>query len=84
MFKDKKQFQVENSIDNANKKISPNEISNSKSQFFVPGNMPLAFPPSYSHHLATLSADQRNYLLQQQHQLVLNLTANEQYNQHEP
>lgn len=43
--------------------------------------MPLAFPSSFSHQLATLSLDQQNYLLQQQRALVLHLAATEQYAQ---
>ena len=40
--------------------------------------MPLAFPPSFSHQLATLSLDQQKYLLEQQRALVLTLAVTEQ------
>ncbi len=39
--------------------------------------MPLAFPPSFSHQLATLSLDQQKYLLEQQRALVLTLAVTE-------
>jgi hypothetical protein len=39
--------------------------------------MTLAYPPSFSHHLATLTPDQQNYLLQQQRELVMHLAFNE-------
>ena len=39
--------------------------------------MPLAFPQSYSHHLATLSPDQQKYLLDQQKALFMKLEAAE-------
>ena len=42
------------------------------------GAMPLAFPPSFSHQLATLSLDQQKYLLEQQRALVLTMAATEQ------
>ena len=38
-----------------------------------PEKMSLAFPPTYGHHLAKLTADQQSYLLQQQCALVLTM-----------
>lgn len=40
----------------------------------APNDMKLAYPQSYSHHLATLTPDQQNYLLQQQKELFMRLT----------
>lgn len=39
----------------------------------------LAYPASFSHQLATLSPDQQNFLLQQQNELVLALSATENF-----
>ena len=47
------------------------------------GAMPLAFPPTFSHQLATLSLDQQKYLLEQQRALVLALAATEQMAQYQ-
>ena len=41
-------------------------------------NNVLAFPPAFSHQLATLTIDQQNYLLQQQKLLVMAMAASEQ------
>ncbi len=45
-------------------------------------NNVLAFPPAFSHQLATLTVDQQNYLLQQQKLLVMAMAASEQRNSH--
>ena len=65
---------------------NPNKIHSISSNQYVAGGggggggytMPLAFPSSFSHHLATLSDDQQKYLLQQQQILILALAATEQ------
>jgi hypothetical protein len=48
----------------------PNEATTTTT---TTSSIPLAFPPTYNHHLAKLTADQQNYLLQQQHALVLTI-----------
>lgn len=57
---------------------NPKMLFNDKNNL---GTMTLAFPPSFSHQLATLSLDQQKYLLEQQRTLVLTLAATEQMTQ---
>ncbi len=64
----------------SNSKTTPGATSSSSDHHVVPDSisnnvekMPLAFPPTYGHHLAKLTADQQNYLLQQQKALVLTM-----------